>query len=206
MQKGTLALWATVADTKVQPQPCICLPLGVEPINLDSSSTPFSMCKHSFFQMEGVGKVTQSSWKREQQITLDHKSWFYNVPLVPESWEYFGLCWRDVYYVCVVLCSGLCASPYIHHSLSDAVAQYLRSQPYLPRHGSMTFGCRTSGPRATSARPANRDSPRSGGPCTHGILPLRLLSGLSKVLTVTHHRPGLPRHRLRYGATQVLHA
>ena len=31
VQKDSLAAWSTVADTKTQPRPCICLPLGVEP-------------------------------------------------------------------------------------------------------------------------------------------------------------------------------
>ena len=86
------------------------------------------MCKHSPFKMDGVGKVAQCSWKGAQQVTLDHKSGFYNIPLAPESWQYFGLCWRGVYYVWTVLCFGWCTSPYIYHSLSDAVAQHLRSQ------------------------------------------------------------------------------
>ena len=33
-----------------------------------------------------------------------------------------------MYYVWTVLCFGWCASPYIYHSLNDAVAQYLRSE------------------------------------------------------------------------------
>ena len=33
-----------------------------------------------------------------------------------------------MYYVWTVLCFGWCASPYIYHNLSDAVAQYLQSQ------------------------------------------------------------------------------
>ena len=59
---------------------------------------------------------------------LEHKSGFHNVSLAPESWEHFGLCWRGVFYVWMVLCFGWCASPYIYHSLSDAVTQYLRFQ------------------------------------------------------------------------------
>ena len=86
------------------------------------------MCKHSPFQMDGVEKVAQCSWKGAQQVTLDHTSGFHNVPLAPESWKYFGRCWRGVYYVWTVLCFGWCASPYIYHNLNDAVAQYLRPQ------------------------------------------------------------------------------
>ena len=78
--------------------------------------------------MDEVGKVAQCSWKGARQVSLDYKSGFHNVPLAPESWEYFGLCWRGVYYVWTVLCFGWRTSLYIYHSLSDAVVQYLRSQ------------------------------------------------------------------------------
>ena len=50
------------------------------------------------------------------------------LPLAPECWECFELFWRGVSYVWTVLCFGWCVSPYVHHSLSDAVAEYLRSQ------------------------------------------------------------------------------
>ena len=109
------------------------------------------------------------------------------------SWEY---------YVGAVLCFGWCAPPYIYHSLSDAVAQYLRSQDISTSAWLDDFGCRTPGPRAISARPAKEGSPRGGGPRTHDLLPLRLLEGLSKMLTGIHHRPGLPGRRLRHGATR----
>ena len=131
VQKGSLAAWSTVADTKTQPRPRICLPLGVKPNKsrlIWDARCLNSMCKHSPFQMDGVGKVAKCSWKGAQEVTLDHKSGFYYVPLAPESWEYFGLCRRGVYYVWTVLCFGWCASPYIYHSLSDAVAQNFRSQ------------------------------------------------------------------------------
>ena len=132
MQKGSLAPWSTVvADTKAQPRPRICLPVEVEPNKprLIWDARYFnSMCKHSPFQMDGVGEVIQSSWKGAQQVTLDHKSDFLNAPVAPESREYFELGWRGVYYVWTVLWFGWCASPYIYHSFSDAVAQYLRSQ------------------------------------------------------------------------------
>ena len=136
MKKGSLAPRSTVADTKTKPRPRIYLPLGVVPnksrLIRDARYLIF-LYKHSPFQMDGVGKVAECSWKRAQQVTLGHKSGFHNVSPAPESGEYFGLCWRGVYYVWTVLCFGWCASPYIYHNLSDAVAQYLQSQdkPYL---------------------------------------------------------------------------
>ncbi|CAM9092660.1 unnamed protein product, partial [Ascophyllum nodosum] len=88
------------------------------------------MCKHSPFQMDGVGEVAQCSWEGAYQVTLDHKSGIHtsNIPLDPSSWTYFGLCWKGVYYVWTVLCFGWCSSPYIYHTLSEAVTQYLRGK------------------------------------------------------------------------------
>ena len=122
VQKGSLAVWTTVADTKAQPRRRICLPLGVGPNKprfIWEARYLNCMCKHFPFQMDGVGKVALCSWKGARRVTLEHKSGFHNVPLAPESW---------VYYVWTVLCFGWCASLYIYHSLGDAVARYLRSQ------------------------------------------------------------------------------
>ena len=66
VQKGSLTAWSTVADTKTQPRPRICLPLGVEPSKprlIWDARYLNPMCKHSPFQMDGVGKVAQCSWK-----------------------------------------------------------------------------------------------------------------------------------------------
>ena len=49
--------------------------------------------------MDGVGKVSQFSWQGAHQISMDHKSGFHNVPLHPDSWTYFGIDWKGVYYV-----------------------------------------------------------------------------------------------------------
>ena len=76
--------------------------------------------------MDGVGKVVQCSCKGVQQVTSNHNSGSRNIPPIPESWECFGQHLRRVYNVWTVPCSGWCAPPYIYHSLSDAVAQYLR--------------------------------------------------------------------------------
>ena len=112
-------------------RPRICLPLEVEsnkPRLIWDARYLNSMCKHSPFS-DGRSRESRTVLlERGQQVTLDHKPAFHNVPLAPESWEYFGLCWRGMYYVWTVLCFGWCASPYIYHSLSGAVAQHLRSQ------------------------------------------------------------------------------
>ena len=112
-QKGSLAPWSTVADTKAQPRPRICPPLGVEPNKpglIWDARYLSSMCKHFPFQMDGVEKVAQCLWKGAQQVTMNHTSGFHNAPLAPEFWEYFGLYWREVLYVWTALCFEWCAS------------------------------------------------------------------------------------------------
>ena len=130
-QKGCIVPWQTVADVSENPRPHIVLPLGVEPkkprliwdgrwLNL--------MCRHVPFKMDGVGNVAQCSWQGAYQVTLDHKSGHHHVPLDKDSWQYFGFFWRGMYYVWTVLCFGWCSSPYIYHTLSAALAQYLRAR------------------------------------------------------------------------------
>ena len=131
VKQGSLAKWSEVADVPTQPRPRMVLPLGVEPskprlfwddryLNL--------MCTHMPFAMDSVGKVAQCSWFGAHQVTLDHKSGFHHVALDAESWQYFGLCWQGVYYVFTVLGFGWCSSPYIYHTLSSVVGQYLRAR------------------------------------------------------------------------------
>ena len=162
VQKGSLAPWSTVVETKVQSRSRKCLPLGVEPNNLRviwDARFLNCMCEHFSFQMDGLGKVAQCSWKGAQQAILYHKSDFHNVPLPPRFLECLGLYCRGVCNVWTVLYFGWCAYPYIYHNLSDAVSSTCDPKTYPPRCGLMTFGCQTSGPRATSARPANRKQP-----------------------------------------------
>ena len=60
---------------------------------------------YSEFKMDGVGKVAQCTWQGAHQISMDHKSGFHNVPLHPDSWTYFGIYWKGVYYVWTVYVS-----------------------------------------------------------------------------------------------------
>ena len=129
VNKGCIARWSEGADVSTHPKPNVTLPVGIEPTKprfICDARYLNLMCKHSEFKMDGVGKVAQCSWQGAHQISMDHKSGFHNVPLHPDSWTYFGICWKGVYYVWTVLCFGWCESPYIYHTLSSAVAQYLR--------------------------------------------------------------------------------
>ena len=86
------------------------------------------MCRHMSFAMDSVRKVAQCSWEGAHQVTLDHKNGFHHVGLDPDSWQYFRLYWKGVYYVFTVLCFAWCTAPYIYHTLSSSLAQYLRAR------------------------------------------------------------------------------
>ena len=131
VESGCVARWEDVADTSRYPMPHMVLPLGVEPkkprliwdarwLNL--------MCVHNSFSMDGVGKVSQCSWRGAHQVTLDHKAGYHHVALNPDSWQYFGFEWQGVFYVFTVLAFGWCSAPFIYASLSEAVARYLRAR------------------------------------------------------------------------------
>ena len=121
--------WSEVADVSTHPKPNMTLSVEIEPTKprfICDTRYLNLMCKHSELKMDGVGKVAQCSWQGAHQIFMYHKSWFHKVPLHPDSWTYFGIYWKGVYYVWTVICFGWCESPYIYHTLSSAVAQYLR--------------------------------------------------------------------------------
>ena len=80
------------------------------------------------FQMNGPGNIAQIGWEGAFQTKCDHKAGFHSVPLAKESWQYFAFQWRGVYYVFTTLCFGWKISPFTYHSLSEAVASYLRSE------------------------------------------------------------------------------
>ena len=203
VKKSSLAAWPTVADTKARPRQRICLPLGVEPSNIWDARYLNSMFKHSIFQMDGVGKShsalgkghNKSHWTIGRVFPMSH--WLPNLGSTSGC--------AGEHYVWTVLCSGSCASPYIYLSLSDAVGQYLRSQDITTAWLDDVCMSNSLATRRQPDRP-KEGSPQVGAPRTHDLLRLRLLHGLSKMLTGTHHRPDLPGRRLRYGTTQVLRA
>lgn len=128
---GVVVPWSQVADISVHPKPHMVMPLGVEPskprATFDARYLNLMM-KDCPFQMDGVGKIAQCAWEGAFQMKCDHKAGFHNVPIDKESWQYFGFQWDGVYYVFTTLCFGWKISPFIYHSLTEAVAGYLRTK------------------------------------------------------------------------------
>ena len=48
------------------------------------------------------------------------------MPLHKDSWKYFGVFWKGKYYVFTVLPFEWKSSPIVYHTLTDAVAMYIR--------------------------------------------------------------------------------
>ena len=94
--KGRIARWSDAVDVSTHPKPKVTLPVGIEPAKprfICDARYLNLMCEHSEFKMEGVGKIAQCSWQGANQISMDHKSGFHNVPLHPYSWTYFEIYW-----------------------------------------------------------------------------------------------------------------
>lgn len=128
---GVVVPWSQIADVSAHPKPHMVMPLGVEPskprATFDARYLNLMM-KDCPFQMDGVGKIAQCAWEGAFQMKCDHKAGFHNVPIEKESWQYFGFQWDGVYYVFTTLCFGWKISPFIYHSLTEAVAGYLRTK------------------------------------------------------------------------------
>ena len=124
----TIREWETLGVIKkVQEKPVIVCPLGIEPnkpraiwdgryLNAYIRDIPFTM--------DNASKVAEVAWKGAYMFKLDHKN---IMCYVYYSRKYFGIHWDEEYYVLCVLSFGWKSSPYIYHSLTEAVNMYVRS-------------------------------------------------------------------------------
>lgn len=75
--------------------------------------------------MENAAKVAEIAWQGVYFFELIHKNGYLHVPIHENSRKFFGVFWKDSYYVLAVLPFGWKTSPYVYHSLTEAVAMYL---------------------------------------------------------------------------------
>ena len=127
---GVIQKWELVRRNIWEESPVVVCPLTVEPekpraiwdgryLNEYIRDTPFSM--------DGVNKVAEIAWKNAYMFKLDHKNGYFHVSIAPDSRKYFGIYWNQTYYVLCVLPFGWKSSPYIYHTLTEAVNMYIRS-------------------------------------------------------------------------------
>ena len=127
---GVLQEWNKVRQSHEPHIPEVVSPLGVEPSKpraLWDGRYVNEFCRDMPFTMDNATKVAEVSWENAYFFKLDHKSGYQHVPLHRSSWKFFGVYWKGTYYVFTVLPFGWKSSPIVYHTLTEAVAMYLRS-------------------------------------------------------------------------------
>ena len=84
-------------------------------------------CRDIPFHLDNAAKVAEIAWSHTYFFKLDHKNGYLRIPLHNQSWKFFVVCWKGVYYVVTVLPFGWKTSPLIYHTVTEAVAMYVRS-------------------------------------------------------------------------------
>ena len=79
------------------------------------------------FKQEGIESVIQQIEEDDELISIDLESGFYHVKIKQRYWKYFGMQWRNRFYVWCVLPFGMAASPWIFKKILEPVTSYLRS-------------------------------------------------------------------------------
>ena len=127
---GSVKEWDKVRTPNEPLLPTVISPLGVEPSKpraLWDGRFVNEFCRDIPFSMDNASKVAEVSWENAYFFKLDHKNGYQHVPLHRDSWKFFGIYWKGKYYVFAVLPFGWKSSPVIYHTLTEAVAMYIRS-------------------------------------------------------------------------------
>ena len=112
VQNGALEEWDKVREPGDPFIPVVVSPLGVEPSKpraLWDGRYVNEFCRDILFSMDNASKIAEVAWEGV---------YFF---------KYFGIFWKGIYYVFAVLPFGWKSSPLIYHSLTEAVAMYVRS-------------------------------------------------------------------------------
>ena len=127
---GMLKKWDEVRRPGDPFIPTVVSPLGVEPSKpraLWDGRYVNEFCRDIPFSMDNAARVADVAWGGVYFFKIDHKNGYHHVPIHPDSWKFFGVLWKGIFYVFAVLPFGWKPSPYIYHSITEAVAMYCRS-------------------------------------------------------------------------------
>ena len=127
---GILQKWDQVRTQEEPSFPEVVSPLGVEPTKpraLWDGRYVNEFCMDMPFSMDSATKIAEVAWENVYFFKIDHKNGYQHVPLHRQSWKFFGVFWKGNYYVFTVLPFGWKNSPVIYHSLTEAIAMYIRS-------------------------------------------------------------------------------
>ena len=85
-------------------------------------------CRHSNrfisaprFKQEGIEAVASQIQEGDLLISVDLQDGFHHVKMHSSCWTYFGMCWRNKYYVWCVLPFGMAASPWFFKKILEPV-------------------------------------------------------------------------------------
>ena len=127
---GVLRKWSEVKEASDPDIPIVVSPLGIEPNKpraIWDGRYVNEFCRDIPFNMDNAARVAEIAWPNTYFFKLDHKNGYLHIPLHKQSWKFFGILWEGVYYVITVLPFGWKSSPLIYHTVTEAVAMYIRS-------------------------------------------------------------------------------
>ena len=130
VRMGALLEWEKVRKEGESNIPLVVSPLGIEPSKpraLWDGRYVNEFCRDIPFSMDNASKVAEVAWEGVYFFKIDHKSGYLHVPIHEDSRTFFGVFWKNKYYVFAVLPFGWKSSPLIYHTLTEAVAMYLRT-------------------------------------------------------------------------------
>jgi len=127
---GMLKKWDEVRKQGDPLLPTVVSPLSVEPSKpraIWDGRYVNEFCRDIPFSMDNAARVADIAWSGAYFFKIDHKNGYQHVPIHQDSWKFFGVYWKGTYYVFAVLPFGWKSSPYIYHTITEAVAMYCRS-------------------------------------------------------------------------------
>ena len=130
VNNGALMDWQKARKEGDPDIPTVVSPLGIEPSKpraLWDGRYVNEFCRDIPFSMDNAAKVAEVAWEGTYFFKIDHKNGYLHVPIHEKSRKFFGICWKGTYYVFTVLPFGWKTSPLVYHSITEAVAMYLRS-------------------------------------------------------------------------------
>ena len=103
---GMLKKWDEVRRPGDPFIPTVVSPLGVEPSKpraLWDGRYVNEFCRDIPFSMDNAARVADVAWGGVYFFKIDHKNGYHHVPIHPDSWNFFGVLWKGIFYVFAVL-------------------------------------------------------------------------------------------------------
>ena len=129
-QVGKLVQEGSLKEVNHKPQ-CVlalqCVPKKNQKLRLVVDCRPVNVNIDSpSFTQEGLKAVSQLIKPQDQLILIDVQDGFHHVSICEEHQTYFGIKWRNKFYVWSSLCFGISCAPYFFYKTLRPVVQFFR--------------------------------------------------------------------------------